>query len=109
MAHKQSKTLNPCISVPEQSSYATVCRQGMAQHSYQAVYFNCKQCMSPLTFLHGVWSRALGLLIERPKSFTMEALEKKVGLHDELQGGQMLRVFILLSVSTCLGMMLQYT
>ena len=27
----------------------------------------------------GVWSRALGLPIERPKSFTMEALEKKVG------------------------------
>jgi hypothetical protein len=26
----------------------------------------------------GVWSRALGLPIERPKSFTMEALEKKV-------------------------------
>ena len=25
----------------------------------------------------GVWSRALGLPIERPKSFTMEALEKK--------------------------------
>ena len=30
-------------------------------------------------FMQGVWSRALGLPIERPKSFTMEALEKKVG------------------------------
>ncbi len=29
--------------------------------------------------MQGVWSRALGLPIERPKSFTMEALEKKVG------------------------------
>ena len=79
MAHKQSKHLSPCISVPEQSSYATVCRQGMAQHLYQAVYLNCKQCMSPLAFLQGVWSRALGLLIERPKSFTIKALEKKFG------------------------------
>ena len=31
------------------------------------------------SFMQGVWSRALGLPIERPKSFTMEALEKKVG------------------------------
>lgn len=29
--------------------------------------------------VQGVWSRALGLPIERPKSFTMDALEKKVG------------------------------
>ena len=46
LEHKQSMNLNPCISVPELSSY--VCRQGMAQRSYQAVYFNCKQYMSPL-------------------------------------------------------------
>ena len=32
-----------------------------------------------LCCMQGVWSRALGLPIERPKSFTMDALEKKVG------------------------------
>ena len=28
--------------------------------------------------LQGIWSRALGLPIERPKSITMEALERKL-------------------------------
>ena len=32
-----------------------------------------------LMHLKGVWSLAFGLSIERPKSFTREALEKKVG------------------------------
>lgn len=30
--------------------------------------------------VQGVWSRALGLPIERPKSFTIEALEKKANV-----------------------------
>jgi citrate synthase len=29
--------------------------------------------------MQGVWSRALGLPIERPKSLTMDVLEKKFG------------------------------
>ena len=28
--------------------------------------------------MQGIWSRALGLPIERPKSITMEALERKL-------------------------------
>lgn len=32
---------------------------------------------TPLVCLQGVWSRALGLPIERPKSVTMDVLEKK--------------------------------
>ena len=35
-------------------------------------------CSEHVACLQGIWSRALGLPIERPKSITMEALERKL-------------------------------
>lgn len=36
-------------------------------------------CELDVCCLQGIWSRALGLPIERPKSVTMDVLEKKFG------------------------------
>jgi hypothetical protein len=35
-------------------------------------------CSWMLFYMQGIWSRALGLPIERPKSITMDALERKL-------------------------------
>lgn len=50
---------------------------GMTESNFYTVLFGVSRAIGVLS--QGVWSRALGLPIERPKSFTMEALEKKVG------------------------------
>lgn len=52
-----------------------------AVHTSSAVTLLQEAVIEILSYLsvQGVWSRALGLPIERPKSLTMEALEQKFG------------------------------
>ena len=47
---------------------------GMTEMSYYTVLFGVSRALGVLSSL--VWDRALGLPIERPKSFTTEALIK---------------------------------
>ena len=49
---------------------------GMTEMSYYTVLFGVSRALGVLSSL--VWDRALGLPIERPKSFTTEALKKMV-------------------------------
>ena len=50
---------------------------GVSEEGFYTVLFGVSRALGVLA--QGVWSRALGLPIERPKSLTMEALERKVG------------------------------
>jgi citrate synthase len=49
---------------------------GIREEGFYTVLFGVSRAIGVLS--QGVWSRALGLPIERPKSLTMEVLEKKV-------------------------------
>ncbi|GMH38747.1 hypothetical protein BSKO_06631 [Bryopsis sp. KO-2023] len=49
---------------------------GIKEESFYTVLFGVSRALGVLS--QGVWSRALGLAIERPKSITMEALKAKV-------------------------------
>jgi len=49
---------------------------GMREENFYTVLFGVSRAIGVLS--QGVWSRALGLPIERPKSLTMEVLEQKV-------------------------------
>eukprot|EP00891_Asterochloris_glomerata_P002887 jgi/Astpho2/2887/e_gw1.00050.260.1_t len=51
---------------------------GITEQNFYTVLFGVSRAMGVLS--QGVWSRALGLPIERPKSFTIEALEKKANV-----------------------------
>jgi citrate synthase len=48
---------------------------GMREENFYTVLFGVSRAIGVLS--QGVWSRALGLPIERPKSLTMEVLERK--------------------------------
>lgn len=50
---------------------------GITQENYYTVLFGVSRGLGVLA--QGVWSRALGLPIERPKSVTMDWLEAKLG------------------------------
>lgn len=50
---------------------------GIKEESFYTVLFGVSRALGVLA--QGVWSRALGLPIERPKSLTMELIEKKFG------------------------------
>eukprot|EP00882_Tetradesmus_deserticola_P007737 GHRQ01008147.1.p1 GENE.GHRQ01008147.1~~GHRQ01008147.1.p1 ORF type:complete len:482 (+),score=209.10 GHRQ01008147.1:196-1641(+) len=50
---------------------------GMREENFYTVLFGVSRAIGVLS--QGVWSRALGLPIERPKSLTMEVIEKKFG------------------------------
>jgi citrate synthase len=50
---------------------------GMREENFYTVLFGVSRAIGVLA--QGVWSRALGLPIERPKSLTMEVIEKKFG------------------------------
>jgi citrate synthase len=50
---------------------------GMTEENFYTVLFGVSRAIGVLA--QGVWSRALGLPIERPKSVTMEVLERKFG------------------------------
>eukprot|EP00877_Chromochloris_zofingiensis_P012101 jgi/Chrzof1/7144/Cz02g12210.t1 len=51
---------------------------GITEENFYTVLFGVSRAIGVLS--QGVWSRALGLPIERPKSITMDALEKKFGI-----------------------------
>lgn len=51
---------------------------GMTEENFYTVLFGVSRAIGVLA--QGVWSRALGLPIERPKSVTMQVIEKKFGL-----------------------------
>jgi citrate synthase len=51
---------------------------GLREENFYTVLFGVSRAIGVLA--QGVWSRALGLPIERPKSLTMEVIEKKFGL-----------------------------
>ena len=51
-------------------------RYGMTEMGFYTVLFGVSRALGVLSSL--VWDRALGLPIERPKSFTTEALKKMV-------------------------------
>jgi citrate synthase len=48
---------------------------GIREENFYTVLFGVSRALGVLS--QGVWSRALGLPIERPKSVTMAVLEKK--------------------------------
>jgi citrate synthase len=50
---------------------------GITEENFYTVLFGVSRAIGVLA--QGVWSRALGLPIERPKSLTMEVLESKFG------------------------------
>ena len=50
---------------------------GLKEMNYYTVLFGVSRALGVLSSL--VWSRALGLPIERPKSMTTELLKKAVG------------------------------
>lgn len=58
------------LTFPPQQYY------GMTEMSFYTVLFGVSRALGVLSSL--VWDRALGLPIERPKSFTTEALIKMV-------------------------------
>jgi len=49
---------------------------GLTEFKYYTVIFGVSRALGALTQL--VWARALGLPIERPKSYSMDALEKLI-------------------------------
>lgn len=49
---------------------------GITEESFYTVLFGVSRALGVLS--QGVWSRALGLPIERPKSLTMAAIEQRV-------------------------------
>ena len=50
---------------------------GIKESNFYTVLFGVSRALGVLS--QGVWSRALGLPIERPKSLTLDALEAKFG------------------------------
>ncbi|DBB15160.1 TPA: hypothetical protein ACH3X3_004165 [Trebouxia sp. C0006] len=79
----EAKTLETLVQVknpwPNVDALSGVLPQyyGTTESNFFTVLFAVSRAIGVLS--QGVWSQALGLLIERPKSFTMEAPEKKVG------------------------------
>ena len=68
--HTHTHTLTPTYP-PTHTQY-----YGMTEMSYYTVLFGVSRALGVLSSL--VWDRALGLPIERPKSFTTDALIKMV-------------------------------
>ncbi len=50
---------------------------GLREENFYTVLFGVSRALGVLS--QGVWSRALGLAIERPKSMTMQQIEDKFG------------------------------
>jgi len=68
------KVKNPWPNV-DAGSGVLLNHYGMTEHNYYTVVFAVSRALGCMSNL--VWSRALGLAIERPGSTTIEALEKK--------------------------------
>lgn len=72
---EHGKTKNPYPNV-DAASGCVLYHYGLTQFKYYTVIFGVSRALGALTQL--VWSRALGLPIERPKSLSMDAIESLV-------------------------------
>lgn len=73
---KTGKISNPWPNV-DAGSGALLMHYGLTQHDYYTVLFGVSRAFGVAPAQ--VWSRALGLPIERPNSFTLEHLKESVG------------------------------
>merc|ERR1712151_1149888 len=74
---KHGKTKNPYPNVDSHSG-VLLWHYGFTQYEYYTVLFGVSRGMGALS--QYFWSRALGLPIERPKSFSSDSLEKQAGM-----------------------------
>jgi len=72
---EHGKTKNPWPNV-DAASGCVLYHYGLTQFKYYTVIFGVSRALGCLSQL--VWARALGLPIERPKSYSIDALEKLV-------------------------------
>jgi len=72
--HGKTKNPNPNVDA---TSGCLLYHYGLTEFNYYTVIFGVSRALGCLTQI--VWARALGLPIERPKSVTLEAIEKFVG------------------------------
>lgn len=72
---EHGKTKNPYPNV-DAASGCVLYHYGLTEFKYYTVIFGVSRALGAMTQL--VWSRALGLPIERPKSYSMDALEKLI-------------------------------
>ncbi|KAJ3479236.1 hypothetical protein NLI96_g9209 [Meripilus lineatus] len=72
---EHGKTKNPYPNV-DAASGCVLYHYGLTQFKYYTVIFGVSRALGCVTQL--VWARALGLPIERPKSLSMEAIEKLI-------------------------------
>ncbi|KAH8833818.1 citrate synthase [Flagelloscypha sp. PMI_526] len=72
---EHGKTKNPYPNV-DATSGCVLYHYGLSEFKYYTVIFGVSRALGALTQL--VWARALGLPIERPKSFSLDALEGMV-------------------------------
>lgn len=72
---EHGKTKNPYPNV-DATSGCVLYHYGLTEFKYYTVIFGVSRALGALTQL--VWARALGLPLERPKSLSMDALEKIV-------------------------------
>ncbi|EIM90122.1 citrate synthase [Stereum hirsutum FP-91666 SS1] len=70
---EHGKTKNPWPNV-DATSGCVLHHYGLTEFKYYTVIFGVSRALGALTQL--VWARALGLPLERPKSLSMDALEK---------------------------------
>ncbi len=77
---KHGKAKNPWPNVDAHSGCMQV-HYGVTEYDFYTVFFGVSRAMGVLASL--IWSRALGLSIERPKSVTTEYLESLVIQWDE--------------------------
>jgi len=69
--HGKTKNPNPNVDA---TSGCLLYHYGLTESNYYTVIFGVSRALGCLSQI--VWARALGLPIERPKSITMEAIEK---------------------------------
>ncbi|KAI6005506.1 citrate synthase-like protein [Pisolithus albus] len=72
---EHGKTKNPYPNV-DAASGCVLYHYGLTEFKYYTVIFGVSRALGAVTQL--VWARALGLPIERPKSYSMDALEKLI-------------------------------
>ncbi|GLB35022.1 putative citrate synthase family protein [Lyophyllum shimeji] len=72
---EHGKTKNPYPNV-DATSGCVLYHYGLTEFKYYTVIFGVSRALGALTQL--VWARALGLPIERPKSYSLDALEKLI-------------------------------
>jgi len=72
---EHGKTKNPYPNV-DATSGCVLYHYGLTEFKYYTVIFGVSRALGALTQL--VWARALGLPLERPKSYSMNALEKLI-------------------------------